>query len=244
MRRLLYALVFLLCLTQEASASWSVITSVCAGVTDGGDGTTALTSGTIDTTGADLLIAFSSAYVGASSITFSDSKSNTWTGLTNTVTNRNSRIWYAFGPTVGSGHTFTVGGGDGSLFNQAFCVMAVSGKASGDPFDSQNTNANSASATITSGSITPLQSGELIVSGFSSAATAASPAVDSGFTLVNSISGSGHDVIGLGYLIQGAASAVNPTWTTDSAVNNQAAIASFKVSTGVVPIRRRRIIFQ
>src|SRR5262245_14682595 len=72
----------------------------------GSGGTTAA----IDTTGADLLT-FSCAYYSGLSptLTVSDSKGNTWIGLTDRAANeRGHRYYYAKNATVGTGHTFTV----------------------------------------------------------------------------------------------------------------------------------------
>jgi len=214
-----------------ANAAWSVISHTCAQVLDGGDGTTALTSGSLTTTGASLIVVYSSAYIGGSSITFSDSKSNTWTGLTNIAASRNSRLWYAYNATVGTGHTFTLGGGGGSLFNQAFCVMALSGALTTDPFDQQNTNSNSLQATIAPGSITPSNDNEIVITGYASGSQASPLSIGSSFTIIDSTLGDGHDNIGLAYLIQTSATAVNPTWTGEPSNNNQSSIASFKISS-------------
>jgi len=212
------------------SAAWSVVDHTCASVSDGGDGSTPLTSGSINTTGASLLIAYSGVYIGTSNPAFSDSKSNTWTGLTNIADSQNSRLWYAYNATVGSGHTFTISG-DSDLFNQAFCVIALSGALTSNPFDIQNTNSNSLQSTIAPGSITPSQDNEIIVTGFASGAQNTTPAIGSSFTLADSTIGSGHGVIGIAYLTQMSSSAVNPTWTGEPANNNQASIASFKAAT-------------
>src|SRR4051812_9792279 len=82
---------------------------VGAHVTEG-SGANGGTSGAIDTSGANFLVAVVASYsVGDTTVT--DSKSNTWTQLTardeiNTTLVRN-RIWYAKNATVGSGHTFS-----------------------------------------------------------------------------------------------------------------------------------------
>jgi len=208
--------------------AWTISTHTCAAQVGGGDGSD-LTSSSIDTSGTTLLLLYSSVYIGSGTVSVSDSKSNTWNGLTNVADSRNSRLFYAYNATVGSGHTFTISASGASLFNGAFCIMSVSGSLSGsDPFDVQNTNFNSDAGTLTTGSITPSQNSELIVSGFGSAANNSAPTIDTGFTIIDSSTGAGHDLVALAYLVQGTASSVNPTWTVDPPASNQAGIASFK----------------
>jgi len=241
MKRLILALLFVLALGSNAHAL-SVVSHSCSSAVGGGDGTDFTTS-TLDTNGANLIIVFTAAYIGSTGLTLSDSKGNTWTGLTNVASSLNSRLWYAFSATAGASHTFTISA-SGNLFDEVVCVIAVSGALSSDPIDQQSTNSNSSSTTIATGSITPTQAGELIVTGVASGADNTPPSVNSGFTLADTATGSGHDLVGLAYLIQGAASAVNPTWTLNAAANNQAAIASFKAPSTTGSARRRPIVLQ
>jgi len=224
--KIIFLLAFLLTPTY-LHAAWAVVSHTCANQIGGGDGSD-LTSGAINTTGASLLVVYAAACHGCTSVTFSDSASNTWTGLTNVADSQESRFWYASNPSISASHTFTEAR-SGVLFNAAFCVAAFSGAQVASPFDQQNTNFNSGSTTIATGSITPSQSGELIVAGVASGAENTTPSIDSGFTLVDSVAGDGHDLVGLAYLAQGAAAAINPTWTLESG-DNQAAIASFKAA--------------
>lgn len=223
-----YVVLLALLLAPLPAFAWTVAAHGCASQVGGGDGSP-LTSSSIDTTGSTLLILFSSVYSGAANVSVTDSKSNTWTGLTQITGSRLSRLWYAHTATVGSGHTFTITSDSGNMFNASFCVMALNGNLIGsDPFDVQSTNSNSASLTIAPGSITPSQNSEIVVTGYGSDANNTAPSVDSGFTLLDTVTGTGHNLLGLAYIVQGTAVAVNPTWSIDIAQNNHAAIASFK----------------
>jgi hypothetical protein len=195
------------------------------------------TTGAIDTTGADLLVLLAAGYSGGPPA-ISDSKSNTWTALTQYSTGSDGfcRIYYVQGGTVGSGHTFTVSGG--SSF--AGCaVQAWSGSAV-SPFDQQNGANLGAVNSGQPGSVTPTTANQLVIAGlqtnlntdFNTAA-----AVNGGFTItdrVASIGGTSY-AFGLAYLVQTSAAAANPTWTWTSAELSTAAIATFKESGGGPP---------
>src|SRR5262249_1127355 len=69
------------------------------------------TTSSVDITGATLIV-ITTAYDGTpTGCTVSDSKSNTWTGLTTYTGGLDAlKIYYAVNPTVGTGHTFTCSG--------------------------------------------------------------------------------------------------------------------------------------
>lgn len=182
----------------------------------------------IDTSGANLIV-INMAF--DSTTTLSDSKSNTWTLLTNHNNGSiHQRLAYCFNPTVGSGHTFTL---TGSSDFPSIEVQAWSGAAT-SPFDQEN-GAGATGSSVTPGSITPGQDNELVVSGtaydntFGNAALTA-PA---SFTVSDGNGGAGGFAYGstMGYWIQTTATAANPTWnanvTSGAAV---AGIASFKAA--------------
>lgn len=177
------------------------------------------TSGAIDTTGATLLVAAVTYWVEPSR---SDSKGNTWVAVTASEYGYDPKVrfYYVKNPTVGSGHTFTLGGsGSYSLLGFA----AFSGTDTSANVDQQN------GATGTQpGSITPTADNELIVCMIGS--YAASRTIDSGFTEICDLAGGGGPGYGmcLAYKVQTTATAVNPTWSE----NNATAIASFKAGGG------------
>src|SRR5258708_3690000 len=106
-----------------------VISSAVAGGANGG------TTAAVDTSGANLLVAY---VITQGAVTVSDSKSNTWSALTNSVNGfLNGQFFYAKGATTGTGHTFTVSGSSSVSVIQ---VNAYSGADTVSPFDQQAVN--------------------------------------------------------------------------------------------------------
>lgn len=90
-----------------------------------GAGVGGCTTSAINTSGASLLVALDCSYL--SGYTFSDSKSNTWTALTEyNSDNATCKIRYATNPTVGSGHTFQDVGTFGAVMVLAFASADTS----------------------------------------------------------------------------------------------------------------------
>jgi hypothetical protein len=206
---------------------YSLISSVSARSAAGNT----ITTGAIDTTAANLLVVHLGTYQ-AGPATLSDSKSNTWTALTahDSFSLLRSIIYYCNNPTVGSGHTFTA---TGTASYTAICAAAFSGAIS-TPFDVQNGGSITGQSTVSTGSITPTQNGELIIAGLCSnnPGGLAGVSINSGFTIAESQDYTANNFSSaLAYLIQGTAGAVNPAWTWTAISNNEAAsIASFKAS--------------
>lgn len=181
----------------------------------------------IDTTGAKLIVACIDGFTGGGD-SFTDSKSNTWVGLTYTNTGTvGTRIYYCTNPSsVGSGHTFTTNAAFSSI-----CVACFSGVlTASSPFDQQNTHSATSGSTIASGSVTPTQDNELLIAAFGGDATGTN-SINGGFTITDQRPFIGGTCYGcsLAYLIQTSAAAANPTWTLGSAITQGgAAIASFK----------------
>jgi len=193
------------------------------------------TTPAIDTTGSDLLIAgvtFFATASGAGCSTpnvFSDSKSNTWS-TAKTVQNNGTAdgefdLFYVHAPTVGSGHTFTY---NKECFSSIY-ILAFSGSVL-SPLDVTNSGSNASNETSqASGSITPTQSGDLIISGVLGPSSTA--AVDSSITQADpfhaAVSAQNYGT-GLGYFAQSTAAPINPTWTWTTPSSAAALVASFK----------------
>jgi hypothetical protein len=201
-----------------------------------------ITTAAIDTSGADLIILSVNGYKGYvnDSTVPTDSASNTWTALTSKAGGTVSyvRLWYCHAPTTSGTHTFSWNTGSNTAGGLA--VAAFSGSAA-VPFDVQNGAVNSSSLTIQPGSITPSEGNCLVVSAVCTTDDmTGAPAVDSSLSLSSSPTMSGPwssgntEGMGLGYLVQVGAAAINPTWTaTGTASWDQAAvIASFKAAGG------------
>jgi hypothetical protein len=194
-------------------------------------GSNPVTTG-IDTTGANLLLIYIADRSASSAGVPSDSKGNSYTGLTarTNTTNARGRWFYATGsPTVGSGHTATDTGDFGTI-----TFMAFSGAHATAPFDVENgAAADSSGASINAGSITPNQNDSLVVIGLTEGNTpgGGGPSIDGGFsTPVYTTFAAGSSARGaaISYLIQTSAAAANPTWTVSGVTEYATAIAAFK----------------
>jgi hypothetical protein len=206
-------------------------------------GVNGATTASIDTTGATILVAVVSDFTGGPGITFSDSKSNSWTALTaysSAAGQMRVRIYYAYATAgkVGSGHTFTSAGT--GVYTCA-CVSAFSGTdTSVDPYNAdvtgQNDFATFVTAPMTTGSVT-VAAGDLAIAGegtnFGTGTTSWS--IDLGFTIADQYHVSGDtEGAGLAYFINsGSSGAKNPGWTPSIASSAGAAtIATFEASAG------------
>lgn len=197
-----------------------------------GNGSTGpATTGGINTTGANLLIAAYSA-VGYNATTISDSvggNSNTWIALPDVSSYGNAevRIFYCLNPThVGAGHTFTESSTQTPVFAAAFSgVLALDTTT-----QVGGTSGSSAVTSLTLGTFTPAGANELLLSMFCPGAAAGLTSTPpTGFTLLDQQPGGGGVGQGgaLAYQIQGSTSAVTPTWTASAAHQEAAAVVAF-----------------
>lgn len=170
----------------------------------------------VNTTTADLIVICVAYIRGFGTYNPIDSNSNTWTALTQPAgTLLQGQMYYCRNPTVGAGHTFSLGD-NSTAISPSICIIAAAGSVA-SPLDQQNNNnALFGGSSIQTGSVTPGAANELLVSGVAWYTNAGgNGSVDSGFTLTNTITQASNACgCAMGYLIQGAASAVNPTWTT------------------------------
>lgn len=187
------------------------------------------TTPAIVTTGANLIVLSIATSVGRTPTSFiSDSKSNTYTLSTNSAagSNQNSWLYYCLNPTVGSGHTFTY---SESTALENMCVAAFSGVKASAATDQINHNQGTGT-TLAPGSITPSAASSLIVTSLATALVGSSVSIDTGFTVTDysPLIASNAYGAGLAYLVQGAAAAINPTWTVNTSVTLAGCIANFK----------------
>jgi hypothetical protein len=187
----------------------------------------------IDTTGATLLVLVISA-INAVALggTPTDSKGNTWTARTVYSSGGNGavRVWYAENPVVGSGHTFTYT--RASSF-PVIMAIAVSGAALASVYDVENGAGQVGGTTLQPGSVTPSAANALLVAGTGIDGVGRTATINASFTGLIGIAGDGATRMGgyAAHLIQGAAAAVNPTWTYSGAVSRVAAnITVFKAA--------------
>lgn len=195
----------------------------------GTNGGTTAGAGVLNTTGADLLVVVENYYVVGGPGVLTDSKSNSWTKLTQRDgVEIGCVIWYAKNASVGSGHTFTI---TGSGVYAALEILAASGTHLSAPFDQQNGIAtDSALTTLQIGSVTPSTDGQLLVMGLSLSQATPGSSIDIG-TLQDETSGLSTYTGASATQIQTTATARNPTWTHASS-RASAAIATFKAAAG------------
>lgn len=205
--------------------------ALVANTAAGSGDTNSVTTSSIDTTGATLLIVGS---VSGNSVSgsISDSKGNTWTPLTEYGSTGRSRLFYCVNPSVGSGHTFT---NTATAGNPSIFVLALSGTATSSPFDVENgVSADTTGLTYQPGSVTPSQNNEVVVT-LVGGRNSNPNTIDSGFTITDQVTTAARG--SLAYLVQTTASAVNPTWTASGIGSNlnHPVIASFKAPAAATP---------
>lgn len=205
-------------------SGFAFIGAIGAGSPDGN----AFTTGSLDTSGANLLVASVAWFPGGGIPTLTDSKGNTWTELTtSTGGNRGNKIVYTVPSSVGAGHTFSEA--QNGVF--ASIIVAAFNGSQAIPADVENGALGTGTAAV-SGTITPGINNELVVAtvGFDGSGGSIS-SINGSFNLSGQeiAYGSGsHDGCGLAYLIQTTAAAANPTWTINVSVAWAARIGSFK----------------
>lgn len=202
------------------------------------------TTGSINTTGANLICVAVSHYAPGGSVVLTDNKSNTYVLARNQNDNTTVSaiaLYYVLNPTVGSGHTFTLAI-SGATGYPSMTIEAFSGIDTGTGLDQVNS-----SGTATPGSITPGANNSLVFTGASANGTVPSQtfSVNSGFTIKDQVPFLSAFYFGnaSAYLIQGTAAAVNPTWSYSAGLQTIAsAIISFKpaVATTVALIGKGR----
>lgn len=174
----------------------------------------------VDTTGANIIIC---TVADDGTLAVTDSKSNTWTKLTEQGA-PNTALFYCINPIVGASHTFSTAHSYGSIAMEAF---SNTGTLS---FDVENGATTAGATTLSTGSVTPNVNDELVVTGIEWGATMSNSSINSSFTKTNAVNGvSGVSYgVAMAYIVQTTAGAVNPawSWTTSSAANTR--IATFK----------------
>lgn len=186
-------------------------------------------SASIDTTGADLLIA---VCVGTGTFTFQDSAVNTWTQAASYAdgSGRTVKIYYKQAPTTSATHGFQLFAGA-----PACSVTAWTGSVA-SPLDQTSAGASANSSSASAGSQTPSQANDLVIIGCGCEGTTNPPAssIDGSFTLQNNRPGVAATCYAVmdAYLVQTSAAAANPTITLGSSQRNFAISASFKAAGG------------
>lgn len=201
----------------------SLITSTKAGGTGGGP--TTVTTPAVDTTDSLFIILVGSCY-GDSTYSVSDSKGNTYVPLTvRTGALYSTQLFYCIGPTVGSGHTFTISNG----LYVSIAALAFDNDISA--FDAESGTAPGTQP----GSIAPGGDNRLFITGACLNDDADSPTIDSGFTIAQTEShvNGAHVGSSIAYKLQTTGSAENPTWSGCGSI--PLAMAAFEVAAPPIP---------
>lgn len=185
-----------------------------------------VTSTGIDTTGCDLLVAnifFSHGAKPAAVVT--DSKSNTWTAATKyNASDAANRFYWCKPTSVGSAHTFTVGPPNcyGGII-----VLGFSGVKATSPLDQANGAFSSSASSLSTGSVTPTEDGELVIFAATTAGNINSVNVGTLQEVANGIGGTTYGG-GVGYEIQTTATTRNPSFSASTTNQMAASILTFK----------------
>lgn len=195
--------------------------------------TTAATTDPIDSTGANLIV-LSVACDAPSTPTITDNKGNSWTPLTlSTAGPVKTRMYYCVDPVVGTNHTFTATGAFPAIFAAAFAGMA-----SPAPFDQENGGtANATGLTLSTGSVTPNENNELVITALGINYFGQTVSINNGFTVLDReefVSGNNYGGA-MAYKLQGVASSENPTWTRVNAEAMSTRIATFRSTSVTSP---------
>lgn len=197
-----------------------------------------VTTASVDTTGANLIVLGLSAYANAD-MTISDSKGNTWTALTryegSYLGSFFSRLYYCLSPTVGSGHTFSAAN-NGTLQYAVLSVQAFSGVDVYDSAENGATDSAGSATALSTGSVTPSANGALVFANvcLRGVTTGQTFSVTASLTIAHQTSASsGNCVSGaIAYLIQGSAAAINPQWSWTNGDGAAVSVAVFKPTAG------------
>lgn len=188
-----------------------------------------VTSPAISTVGSSLLVMTVAA---AYAIVPSDSQGNTWSALTAHNSSGGSaqvQIYYCASPSTSASHTFTVDSTTGNAY-PSICVAAFN-HTTPSPFDQQNqADAGGYTTSCSTGSITPLFNGELIVAGLETHGEISGQGITNSMTITDTNPGVASQSLGsaMAYVVQTTAAAINPTWSWASTADPAAAIASFR----------------
>ncbi len=198
-------------------------------ITTGGAGST-ITSPAIDTTGCKFLAVLLTNYNAEAAAVLTDSKGNTWVaGTTRTTAGGGTRmiLYHCLTtPIVGAGHTFTA-----TQVGSGFPSLLVAGFSDTITAKDQAAFLSSSSSGSDNPTVTPTESGELLIAVFGGWGTNG-VAIDLGFTITDSkvFTGGNSFNSALAYKVQAVAAAIAPSWTwTGGNAESGAELVSFKL---------------
>jgi hypothetical protein len=239
--RLFVSFLVLVFTARTATASYSCPQHTIKQAANGAP--TTVTTDPIDTTGLDTVIIgvsdFSAGTPDGAWITDTSSGgSNSFGQLSGAAavgtTNTRVRVYYCRGCVVGTGHTFTYAAPATSVATYpTIMVLACSGGNMVAITDQQNGATTTSAATLATGSVTPTEDNELVVTVVASLDSGVLTA-PTGYTLADRASYAAGIAIGgaLAYRIQTTATATNPSWTFSTTTEASAGVGSFKAAAG------------
>lgn len=191
--------------------AYALLTHTAKGSTGAGF-PSSVTTAAISTVGANLIIV-SRADFSNNDIAINDSAGNTWTNVINyqpATSNLFIAVYYCLNPITSATHTFTTPT-DGNGNFPAIGVASFSGANATSPFDTSTTNTSALAASLQPGSITPPANGALLYACGSSLSTSTTI---TGMTVLDDVAFANGIHVGFthGYVIQGSAAALNPTF--------------------------------
>ena len=202
-------LLFIALLSTPVFSQITLISHTAAGYSTG-TGTTPVTTPAISTVGANMLAVCAAGSAGNQTAP-TDSLNNVWVMARTQKEDGDTQVtlWYALGATVGASHTFTANGR-----GPALAVMAFANVSSGP--DQQNSSQAGSGTPFSTGSVTPTNDNELVVSclsGYPSGITwSANAPMTTGDAVLYSGGYNGGVGVASAYQIQITAAGVNPSW--------------------------------
>lgn len=187
----------------------TVVNSLAQGSASGNGFTTT----GLNCSGANFLAVLST--VDPATYALTDSQSNTWLYQSGPTSYAGvyAALWYCVNPSVGSSHTFSIGGsGD----TPSLVILAIAGADTTSPLDQISAgDSNLFTNVIQPGSVTPGSANEIVIAGAAGIIDdTTSMSVNGGFTGVSlAQANSLHNAASLAYLIQTTATAANSTFT-------------------------------
>ena len=236
---------------QTSAVNWTWANTTAATNSNGGGTfvtkTSAVTSGTpsgsVNTTGATLLVAVISGFSAAATIV--DSQGNDWNYLTTYLgfnTRPETRIAYSYSKGGGAlstsaAHTFTVSA-TGTNYPTGVIYAFSNTLTTAAVYDTSSGTSGSSTQPIVPGSITPT-AGDIVVTGMGvysgSSPSYASATVSQGFSSPDTALNTVATTTGSSgaYILNASGSAYNPSWSANSSAvsGNTAVIACFKTQS-------------
>lgn len=192
----------------------------------------------LNASGASLLLATSVGYEYPAFL--ADSKANIWqygSEYGGVGAASQSQISWVPAPTTSGSQTFSVEAVTG-LFPSAI-IFSCTGTTFLYPMAAQNGLLHTTSASFQTGSVTPLEAGDLVVamSGCDNPGTITSVTIDSGFSAPVVNTSASYETLAASYLVVASTAALNPTftWTISNSANCSAAISVFRPSSVTPP---------